>query len=161
MRSIPFARRLADSLSQKEPASHLQQLLRETLVPNVTSPVDPDDTLTRIVAERIDVTAGNTRRMLALANDVERLLTYASSDAAVELLLELIAERRRTATVIRRHLEGLVSRTAFLSFVSEQRWPATLKRSVEVLATNHLASLCTALDALDVQGIERIVVTSS
>jgi hypothetical protein len=113
--------------------------------------------LVRAIAERVDTTSGDAERLIGLAGDVAQLLDEASSNEEVERLLELVAERQRALTVVRKYIEGMISRTSFLSFVTEQRWSDPIRRRVAALSEADLRSLVSALEHVDVPRIETIL----
>ncbi|MCC6930037.1 MAG: hypothetical protein IT359_13725 [Gemmatimonadaceae bacterium] len=113
-----------------------------------------DQRLVRSISERVDVASGDDTRLLTLARDVRSLLDEASSNEAVELLLELIAERERVLGIIRKYAQGEITRTSFLSFVAEQRWPESVRHRMSALSAAGVMSLATALEAGDITQIE-------
>lgn len=154
---MSFARGLGAALAAPEPVQEVSRLLHHVLA---TEPVgwEPDEQrLVRGIAERLDTASGDANRLLVLARDVERLLDHASSNEGVELLLELIAERQRLLAVMRKCAEGTISRTGFLSFIGEQRWPDMVRRRMAALPQASLASVMRALEQSDIVELEAIL----
>ena len=149
-----FARGLGAALAAPEPAQRVNDLLRDVLTTEPVTWESDEQRLIRSISERVDVASGDAARLLTLARNVQTLLDEASSNDAVELLLELIAERERVLGIIRKHVQGTINRTAFLSFVAEQHWPESVRRRVAALSPADIASLATALDEGDITLLE-------
>lgn len=112
----------------------------------------------RAVSERIDTACGESSELLPLAQNMQLLLEAASSNEVVELLSEMVAERKRVVAVLSKHLQGTIARVAFLSFVAEQRWPQFVRRRVAELSSLEVAELTSALDRGDVARLESLFV---
>jgi hypothetical protein len=95
--------------------------------------------------------------MVALAAAIERLLSQVTSDESVELLLDLVVHRKRFLAVARKYLEGTISRTNFLSFVAEQRWPDAIQRRVSTMPDPELTRLASTLEERDFALVESII----
>lgn len=155
---MAFARGLGAALSAPKPAQRVKDLLRGVLTTEPVAWESEDQRLVRGISERMDVASGDAIRLVTLARSVQSLLDNASSNEAVELLLELIAERERVLRILRKYAEGTITRTGFLSFVAEQRWPASVRRCVTALSSADIASLATALQAGDIPQLEASLV---
>lgn len=155
---MSFARGLGAALAASEPVQRVNDLLRRVLTTEPGAWESNEQRLVRGVSERVDAVSGDADRLLVLARDVRHLLEDASSDDAVEFLLELTAERERVVGVIRKYAEGTISRSGFLSFVGEQRWPEVIRRRVAVLTAADLTDLMTALEEADVAQLEALLV---
>ena len=90
--------------------------------------------------------------------NVQDLLDGTSSAEAVERLLELVAERARVLEIARKHAQGAITRTSFLSFVAEQRWPESVRRRMAALSPADLASLVAALEGNEIARLETLLV---
>lgn len=101
-----------------------------------------------MVAQRIDTASGSPDRYVELAADLGALLRLLPPNDALELA-EVVAERHRTAAVVGKHVTSIMSRTAFLSFVAEQRWPARVKEKVQALGSAELDRFRVALSEAD------------
>jgi len=149
-----FARGLGAALAAPEAAQHVNDLLRGVLTTEPAAWESEEQRLVRSISERVDVASGDVTRLLRLARNIHTLVEDASSNRTVELLLELIAERERVLGIIRKHAQGTITRTGFLSFVAEQRWPESVRRRVAALSQADIASLATALEDGDITKLE-------
>lgn len=61
-------------------------------------------------------------------------------------------------TVMRKYAEGSISRTGFLSFVGEQRWPDAVRRRVAELSAEDVANVMKALEESDIRQLEKILI---
>ena len=154
---MSFARGLGAALAAPEPLRGVTELLHRVLATEPAGWESDEQRLVRGITERLDTASGNANRLLVLARDVERLLDHASSNDGVELLLELIAERQRVLTVMRKYAEGTISRTGFLSFIGEQRWPDLVRRRMATLSEAGLVSVMKALEQSDIVELEAIL----
>jgi hypothetical protein len=116
--------------------------------------VDEQEQVRRI-AERVDASSESDERLRDLAQDISVLLESASSLESIDKLLELIADRRRAAAVLHKFEKDKISRTGLLSFISEQRWPESVRRRVSAMTPRELAALAAALETADVSVLER------
>lgn len=149
---------LRAALSSPEPAKRVTALLRQLLATEPSMSHSEEQQLVRRIGERVDVAAGDDARLLAVARDVQTLLEGASSPEAVELLLELMAERERVSAVLRKYARGTISRTSFLSYLGEQRWPERIRRRVAVLSPNDVAELVRALEVGSSAQLEELLI---
>lgn len=156
---MSFARGLGAALAAPEPVQRVNHLLRDVLTPEPAAWESDEQRLVRGIAERIDTASGDTKRLLVLARDVEHLLEEASSNHGVNLLLELIAERQRALTVMRKYAEGTISRTSFLSYIGEQRWPDSVRRRMAEVSAADLPNVISALEQSDIMQLEDIFTT--
>lgn len=155
---MSLARELGAALAAPKPARLVNDLLRGVLTIEPVAWESDEQRLIRSISERVNAAGGDGTRLLMLARDVHSLLEGASSNEAVELLLELIAERERVLGVIRKHVQGTITRTAFLSFVAEQPWPERVRRRMAALSPADIARLATALEEGDVARLEASLV---
>ena len=153
-----FAQGLGAALAAPKPAQRVSDLLRRVLTTEPDTWESEEQRLVRATSERMDVASGDTERLLLLARGIRHLLSEASSNHAVELLLELTVERERVMGVICKHAEGTIGRTSFLSFIGEQRWPDLLRRRVAALTMAELADLRTALEEVNVAQLEDLLI---
>ncbi len=153
-----FARSLGEGLSSPEPVRRVNELLRNAMVSDSTEWEVDDQRLVRAVAQRLDAVNGDTERFVGFARDIELLLDRASSNDSVELLLELMAERQRLAEIVRKYAAGHLSRTSFMSFVTEQRWPGQLRQRVGALSPDDLTKLVDALEQSDIARLEAALI---
>jgi len=147
---------LEAALAASEPVQQVSELLLRVLTLERIAWESDEQRLLRGIAERIDTASGDARRLIVLARDVEHLLDQASSNDDVELLLELIAERQRVLIVMRKYTEGTISRTSFLSFAGEQRWPESVRRRVIELSEADLPNVMKALEKSDIKELKKI-----
>lgn len=155
---MTFARGLGAALTAPEPAQRVNDLLRGVLTTEPLAWESEDQRLVRGISERVDVASGDATRLLTLARNVQSLLDDASSNEAVELLLELIAERERVLRILRKYAEGTLTRTSLLAFVAEQRWPESVRRRVTALSSADIVRLATALEEGDITQLEASLV---
>jgi hypothetical protein len=149
---------LESALTAADPAREMAALLRAVLVSEPRSWEVFERDLVRRVVERLDTVKDDEDRLVNLAKDVKELLERASSMASVDDLLEVVAERHRFQSLIEKYIEGTVSRTAFLAYVAEQRWPREVRRRVEALPDDALPRLLSALQDPDVPWLEQNLV---
>lgn len=149
---------LRAALCSAEPAKRVTALLRQLLATEPSMWQSEEQQLVRRIGERVDVVAGDEARLLALAHDVQALLEGASSSEAVELLLELTAERERVSSVLRKYARGTISRTRFLSYLGEQRWPDRIRRRVAALSPNDVAELVRTLEVGSSAQLEELLI---
>lgn len=125
----------------------LDPILREAPVSDSASAF-ADRQATTAMAHRIETASSSPSRYLELATDLGALLQQLSPSHALDLA-EAVAERHRVAAVAEKYLSGVVSRTSFVSFVVEQRWPAHVKETVLTMHPTAIEQLRQALTALD------------
>lgn len=156
---MAFARGLGAALAAPHPMPRVINLVNEVLSKEPVAWESEEQRLVRRVSERLDVASGDETQLLPLARNVHALLDDASSSEAVILLLELIAQRARVLGIFRKLAQGTISRTSLLSFVSEQRWPASVRRRVAALSPAGVAGLAIALEEVDINRIEGLLIT--
>lgn len=98
---------------------------------------------------RLDAAADDEPRFTRLAHDVEALLRAPISDTNQATLFELAAERRRFADVAAKYRAGVLSRTEYLSYLTDQRWPTEIGRAIAALSAPEAARLTEALSRGD------------
>lgn len=155
---VSFARGLGAALAAPDPAQGVNDLLRDVLTTEPVGWESDEQRLVRGISERVDVASGDADRLLPLARNVQALLDDASSNDAVELLLELIAERERVLGILRKYAQGTITQTGFLSFVAEQRWPESVRRRVAALSPADISSLVKALEESDIPQLEAFLI---
>lgn len=153
-----FAGRLEAALLAPQPAQRVSSVIGEVLTEEPSVTESEDQRLVRRISERVDVASADSARLLRLARDVQDLLDGTSSAEAVERLLELVAERARVLEIARKHAQGAITRTSFLSFVAEQRWPESVRRRMAALSPADLASLVAALEGNEIARLETLLV---
>ena len=121
----------------------LDPFLREAPVPEGVNAFEELQAATA-VAQRIDTASSSPSRYLELATDLGALLQHLRPSDALELA-EVVAERHRVAGLVEKYLSGVMSRTSFLSFVTEQRWPTHVKETILALDRAALERLRHAL----------------
>lgn len=151
-----FGEELEAALAAPDSPQAVRDLVRQVLVSE-----PPQDhgggQLVRRLGERLDVVEGDPTRMVALAKDLTKLLRGASSEDAISLLLEVVAERERFLGVLSKHMDGTISRTGLLSFIAKQRWPQAVKRRAEGVTAMDAQSLREALRSRDFRQLERLL----
>jgi hypothetical protein len=111
------------------------------------------------VAMRIDTASGSPRDYCELAADLGALLEHVPLSDVLNLT-EAVVQRRRTSSLIEKHLSGVVSRTSLLSFVAEQRWPRHVKETVVLLDRGALQQLLDALSVLNLSVLRALLLRS-
>lgn len=150
-----FAKSLEEALASSSPVQRLTELLHCVLVSD-PGPWESDDQQTiRGISERLDVESENGVRLI-LAGDMQLLLANGSSNSSINDLSELIADRLRVIAVGRKYLNGDLTRTSFLSYVAEQRWPDRLRQRVAGLAPDEISTFVDALKQVDITQLEAI-----
>jgi len=153
-----LARGLGAALAAPEPAQRVNDFLRAVLTTEPVAWESDEQRLMRHISERVDVASGDAGRLVSLAQNVQGLLNAASSNEAVELLLELVVERERVLGILRKYAQGTISRTGFLSFVTEQRWPEPVRHRVAALSPADVEGVVTALEQSDIARLESLLV---
>ena len=80
--------------------------------------------------------------------DTARILACLDSTGDVSIthdMLPLLLDQERMSTIVERHLAGIISRTSFLSAVSESGYPTHMKRWLEVASPQSLERMATLL----------------
>lgn len=156
-----FALQLQHAAIAPSPSIAVGRVVRPVLVRDNLAILDRDETVITVFAHRIDAVDSSAQRSVAIASDLAGLLLGASStDAALELM-EIVAERERVAQVVSRYLAEKLTRASLLSFITEQKWPAGIRRSVRELDDAALGMLSKALRSPDVASLERLLVVPS
>ena len=153
-----LARGLGAALAAPEPAQRVNDVLRAVLATEPVASEAAEQRLMRSISERIDVASGDASRLLLLARNIHTLLDAASSNEVVELLLELVAERERVRGILSKYAAGTITRTGFLSFIAEQRWPESVRRRIAALSPGDIQGVVTALDEGDITRLETLIV---
>jgi hypothetical protein len=154
---IRFGELLQKASTGSAAPNEVQKVLRGVLLSTPALSGSADDHLIRSVAERIDTVTSDPARLRSLAHDLGLLLMRSSSAEVAELLLEVVAERRRVLQVLERHSDGVVTRTGFLSFVSAQNWPKLVRTQVGALSDPGLEGFRAALNHLSVEQLEEVL----
>jgi hypothetical protein len=149
---------LGAALAAPEPAERVNDFLRAVLRTEPVALESTEQRLMRRISERIDVASGDASRLVLLARNVQALLDAASSNDVVELLLELVAERERVLGILRKYAAGLITRTGFLSFIADQRWPESVRRRIATLSLDDIDAVMNALDECDITRLETLIV---
>lgn len=144
-----IAQRMRDALASSDAPAALKELLRSMIVAHDIQSESENIRILSYLVQRLDTMQGDAARLVALATDFEVLLRHASSVEEVESLLELVAERERFSDIVRKYLAGVLSRSSFLSFITEQRWPASTRRRLSELSEQELVRLMRALSIRD------------
>lgn len=152
-----FAVRLGEALASAEPQKAVRALLDDVLISDPMNWESEQPHLVSAIVQRIDAVDNGSERLVDLARDLHRLLQDASSCERIQLLLEVVAERERVSGILGKYLVGTISRTGFLSFVAEQRWPDDIRRKVVDLETSDLSTLSTALYEADIPRLEALL----
>lgn len=152
-----FARGLGAALAAPKPAQSVNDFLRAVLTTEPVAWESDEQRLMRSISERIDVASGDPARLVPLSRNMLALLEVASSNEVVELLLELVAERERMHAIFGKYANGVITRTGFLSFIAEQRWPESLRRHIAALSSKDMESLVHALDEGDISRLEALI----
>ncbi len=155
---VGLARGLGAALAAPEPAQRVNDVLRAVLTTEPVASESDEQRLMRSVSERIDVASGDASRLVLLARNVHALLDAASSNDVVEVLLELVAERERVLGILRKYAAGTITRTGFLSFIAEQRWPESVRRCIAALSPGDIEGVVNALDEGDITRLETLIV---
>ncbi len=151
-----FADDLGAALAAPQPAQRVNELIRGVLIDDSEWESD-EQRLIHSISERLDMVSSDSRKLLILASDVLALIGEASSSERIEMLLELIADRQRSAEVMRKYAQGIISRTGYLAFLSEQRWPEAVRVRMTALSESDLIRLTHALERLEVGQLEVIL----
>lgn len=151
-----FAGDLRSSLNADDPGSEITHLVRQIIASDPQIVESEEQAIVRSAAERLDVSADGAR-LTRFATDVATLIEQSLSPNEVDLLLELIAERSRAVDIVRKYMDGRLTRTSYLSFLSSQRWPQTVKLRLQALNDEETVRLATALEDLDVDSIRSLV----
>ncbi len=152
-----LARDLGMALATPKPAERINALLRAVLTAEPVASEPKEQRLMRSISERLDVASGEANRLLPLAQNVQALLDAACSNEAVELLVELIAERERVLDVLRKYAQGMITRTSFLSFIAEQRWPERVRQRIIMLSPTEIESMTKALEERNMMYLEALL----
>jgi hypothetical protein len=155
---VALARGLGAALAAPEPAQRVNDVLRAVLTTEPVSLESDEQRLMRSISERIDVASGDASRLVLLARNVHALLDAASSNDVVELLFELVAERERVLGVLRKYAAAAITRTGFLSFIAEQRWPESVRRRIAALSPSDIEGVVNALQEGDITRLETLIV---
>jgi hypothetical protein len=151
--TIHFANELKSAAGLSDIA-RVRELVREVIAnEELEIPVD-DEGLILNVAQRIDAADQSPLEMLQLGHDLGRLMLEAASKLKGIDLIPVIAERTRFASVLRKHLNGALSRTSVLSYLAEQRFPGILRERLRSLSDRDFGSLLLALEKLDIRSLE-------
>jgi hypothetical protein len=79
------------------------------------------------------------------------------SNGRVLDLFPLLVGHRRLCAVVEKYRNGVLSRTSFLSFVSELRYSAELKAWLQKARPEDLGALCIALRDRDLTAVETML----
>jgi hypothetical protein len=139
------------------PEPEFRAWLRAAIVGDGTDVPDQDEELVASVLDWLDAQGSSSEDLGAAAEGADRLLSAALTSAQASLLVRLARGRVRLLEVLSRLADGQLTRTAFLSFVSEQSWPAIVKQRVAGLGVVDLAVLTTALRHEDYSAVSRLV----
>jgi hypothetical protein len=133
--------------------------MRRILVAESMTPETSEQVSVRWLVERLDAWTTVSGNISAVVNDIMPLLERASS-SEVELLLEMMLDRKRVAKVFDKYIQGTISRTGYLSFVAEQRWPAHLRRRMRIMGIQAVSETRSALVKRDIALLRRAVLAS-
>jgi hypothetical protein len=154
---VSFGLQLRDAAGAEDPLGTLNDLLHPIIVGDGVEMDEADQDLIVASAQQIELAGTDASHRTALASEIGGLLvsTLPSSDALT--LLRILVDRQRVAEVTAKHLNGLVSRTAWLGFVSEQAWAEELRSKVAAFGEETLAEFGRALNARDWTALQRLI----
>jgi hypothetical protein len=102
-----------------------------------------EETLGRVVG-RLE-NSETEERLRTLASDFQRLLSTTGCGEDARLLIEIVEDRERVVQVLDRYLAGILSRTGYLSYLTEQRWPRDIRARLGEFTSDQLEGIRDAL----------------
>lgn len=101
-------------------------------------------------------TADDEPALRRLAGRLAHAVRQAGSTITLELL-PVLADQDRFCTIVRKHAQGIISRTGFLSVVAESGYPAHVKLWLQHAGPEPLGRLCEGLESGDVRAVAGMV----
>lgn len=95
-------------------------------------------------------------QLLLLATDVAEVYRSCGCGDGVSML-GFVRSRHRTGVVLEKVLDGTISRTGFLSFLSAARFDGPIKEALKRMSEAELEALAHALRGGDIQDIARML----
>jgi len=95
--------------------------------------------------EKLDLASVNDGDLTEVARELHALLRDVQEDDLAKDLVPLARDRVQVTHVLRKVVDGHISRTGWLSYVAEQRWPASVKNGLTALDGSRLSQLLNAL----------------
>ena len=89
--------------------------------------------------------SANDGDLTEVARELHALLCDVQEDDLAKDLVPLARDRVNVTHVLRKVVDKHISRTGWLSYVAEQRWPASVKTGLAALDGSRLSQLLIAL----------------
>ena len=109
------------------------------------------------VIQSLDASAASETLLESRANELGRILSNVESPLMAETIILIVEERLDVVRVIEKYLAGIVSRTSFLSFITERCWLPNTKWKVETRNRHDLECLAKALKEGDYARVSTIL----
>lgn len=154
-----FGLELQNAANSDQPERALDSLIRQIIIGDEVELCEDDATAVLTAAEAIEAALSDPERTRALARELGYLLVKPPGDRALDFIY-IALDRDRLVNVVERHLNGMISRTGWLAFVSEQRWPERLRDAFKQLRRDALVELGDALRSRDWRDVQRLLFTS-
>jgi len=107
------------------------------------------ESLILAAVEKLDLASANDGDLTEVARELRALLRDVEDDDVAKDLVPLARDRVHVTQVLRKVVGGHISRTGWLSYVAEQRWPAAVKNGLAALDSSRLDQLLNALVSSD------------
>lgn len=107
------------------------------------------EALVLAVVEKLDMASANDGDLTEVARELHALLQDVQEDDVAKEMVPLARDRVNVTDVVRKVVGGHISRTGWLSYVAEQRWPASVNSGMAALEDPRLSQLLNALSNSD------------
>lgn len=140
---------LRDFAAGALPEPQFRTFLRTAVVGDEFDVPEQDEDLVASTVNWMEAADESLASLRAAAGEAQSLLGAGLANHDTVALLVVARARRRLLEMMDKVNAGQLSRTAFVSFVTDQGWPASLKQRMLALGTPALAALAEALGQQD------------
>jgi hypothetical protein len=133
--------RLERATLGKTGIEELRTWLNDLLVNADTEVDEASAPLIHASVQRLDVVSADDRGLQSLARELLQLVRMVKDETQATDLLPLVEERERFIEMLQKVLNSTISRTAFLSYLTERRWTTNIKRRISAMDRDRLNEL--------------------
>jgi hypothetical protein len=148
---------LRELLGGTRPEAEFRGWLEMAVVGDSVDMPAEDEVLVSAIVDWLDSSRDTSQDLHAAAESAARLLQSGLTNDEVCQILDVVRNRSRLLEVLTKLAAQQLTRTAFLSFVAEQRWPPVVKKRLAGLSTAKLPTLAETLRRKDYAVLPRLL----
>lgn len=140
---------LSDFTSGAMGLPELKAWIKKMVVGDQVEFYEPESKFLLRVIQSLDSVLHSDSALRSIATELEKMLRCVESIRMAEALVPVVEGRTHILGVVEKYLAGVLSRTSFLSFLTERQWSMGMKRKLEQLSHSELQYLYDSLSARD------------